>query len=108
MVQGTLTIADKKPFSSVIAATTAKCPLGGRREHAARGGSTDARGRPLRRRRDGPCGPSQHAPSRHTARPERFAQDFQRIYGAVAADIARGLALQMDNGSRSLSDHVLN
>ena len=32
----------------------------------------------------------------------------RRIYGALDADSARGLALRMDHGSQYLSDHFLN
>ena len=33
---------------------------------------------------------------------------LRRIYGALDADSARGLALRMDHGSQYLSDHFLN
>ena len=39
---------------------------------------------------------------------EPIAQGLRRIYGALAADSARGLALRMDHGSQYLSDHFLN
>ena len=39
---------------------------------------------------------------------EPVAQGLRRHDGSVEADVARGLALRMDHGSRSLSDHVLN
>ena len=39
---------------------------------------------------------------------EPLAQGLGRRYGAVEADVARGLALRMDHGSQNLSDHFLN
>ena len=39
---------------------------------------------------------------------EPIAQGLRRIYGALDADSARGLALRMDHGSQYLSDHFLN
>ena len=39
---------------------------------------------------------------------EPIAQGLRRIYGALVADSARGLALRMDHGSQYLSDHFLN
>ena len=39
---------------------------------------------------------------------EPIAQGLGRLYGSVAADVARGLALRMDHGSQYLSDHFLN
>ena len=39
---------------------------------------------------------------------EPVAQGLGRLYGSVAADVARGLALRMDHGSQYLSDHFLN
>jgi transposase InsO family protein len=39
---------------------------------------------------------------------EPISQGLQRIYGSLAADVARGLALRMDHGSQYLSDHFLN
>ena len=39
---------------------------------------------------------------------EPVAQGLRRLYGSVAADVARGLALRMDHGSQYLSDHFLN
>ena len=39
---------------------------------------------------------------------EPIAQGLLRLYGALHADIARGLALRMDHGSQYLSDHFLN
>jgi len=39
---------------------------------------------------------------------EPIAQGLLRLYGALTADIARGLALRMDHGSQYLSDHFLN
>jgi transposase InsO family protein len=39
---------------------------------------------------------------------EPIAQGLARLYGSVAADVARGLALRMDHGSQYLSDHFLN
>ena len=39
---------------------------------------------------------------------EPIAQGLGRRYGSVEADMARGLALRMDHGSQSLSDHFLN
>ena len=38
---------------------------------------------------------------------EPIAQGLRRIYGALDADSARGLALRMDHGSQYLSDHFL-
>lgn len=39
---------------------------------------------------------------------EPIMQGLERIYGSVAADIARGLSLRMDHGSQYLSDHFQN
>ena len=39
---------------------------------------------------------------------EPVAQGLRRRYGSVAADVARGPALRMDDGSQYLSDHFLN
>jgi putative transposase len=39
---------------------------------------------------------------------EPISQGLLRIYGSVAADVARGLTLRMDHGSQYLSDHFLN
>jgi|TARA_B100000315_G_scaffold107002_1_gene98203 transposase InsO family protein len=39
---------------------------------------------------------------------EPIAQGLLRLYGALDADVARGLALRMDHGSQYLSDHFLN
>ena len=39
---------------------------------------------------------------------EPVAQGLERLYGSVAANVARGLALRMDHGSQYLSDHFLN
>ena len=39
---------------------------------------------------------------------EPIAQGLRRIYGALDADSAQGLALRMDHGSQYLSDHFLN
>ena len=36
-----------------------------------------------------------------------IAQGLERLYGALDADVARGLALRMDHGSQYLSDHFL-
>ena len=38
----------------------------------------------------------------------RSRRGLGRLYGSVAADVARGLALRMDHGSQYLSDHFLN
>jgi transposase InsO family protein len=39
---------------------------------------------------------------------EPIAAGLTRAYGAVGADIGRGLRLRMDNGTQYLSDHFLN
>ena len=39
---------------------------------------------------------------------EPLAQGLRRLYGPVEADVAPGIALQMDHGSQYLSDHFLN
>ena len=39
---------------------------------------------------------------------EPIAQGLRRLEGAVDAAVARGVALRMDHGSQSLSDHVLH
>jgi transposase InsO family protein len=39
---------------------------------------------------------------------EPIAAGLTRAYGAVGADIGRGLQLRMDNGTQYLSDHFLN
>lgn len=39
---------------------------------------------------------------------EPISMAMKNIYGAVAADVARGLALRMDHGTQYLSDHFLN
>jgi transposase InsO family protein len=39
---------------------------------------------------------------------EPVSMAMKNLYGAVAADTARGLALRMDHGTQSLSDHFLN
>ena len=39
---------------------------------------------------------------------EPIAQGLGRLYGSVAADVARGLALRMDHPGQYLSDHFLN
>jgi transposase InsO family protein len=39
---------------------------------------------------------------------EPIAAGLTRAYGAVGADIGRGLHLRMDNGTQHLSDHVLH
>ena len=38
---------------------------------------------------------------------EPIAQGLCQMYGSVAADVARGLALRLDHGSQYLSDHFL-
>ena len=38
---------------------------------------------------------------------EPIAQGLRQMYGSMAADVARGLALRMDHGSQYLSDHFL-
>jgi putative transposase len=39
---------------------------------------------------------------------EPISMAMKNIYGAAAADVARGLALRMDHGTQYLSDHFLN
>jgi transposase InsO family protein len=39
---------------------------------------------------------------------EPISMAMKNLYGAVAADVARGLALRMDHGTQYLSDHFLN
>ena len=39
---------------------------------------------------------------------EPISQGLTRLYGSVAADVARGLLLRMDHGSQYLSDHFVN
>ena len=39
---------------------------------------------------------------------EPIAHGLRQRYGSVDADVARGLALRMDHGSQSLSDHFLH
>lgn len=39
---------------------------------------------------------------------EPISQGLTRLYGSVAADVARGLRLRMDHGSQYLSDHFVN
>ena len=39
---------------------------------------------------------------------EPISQGLTGLYGAVAAEVARGLLLRMDHGSQYLSDHFVN
>ncbi len=39
---------------------------------------------------------------------EPIAMGLTRLYGSVEADVARGLALRMDNGTQYISDHFLH
>lgn len=39
---------------------------------------------------------------------EPIAMGLTRIYGSVEPDVARGLALRMDNGTQYIADHFLN
>lgn len=39
---------------------------------------------------------------------EPISQGLTRLYGSLAADVARGLQLRMDHGSQYLSDHFIN
>lgn len=39
---------------------------------------------------------------------EPISQGLTKLYGAVAADVARGLTLRMDHGSQYRSDHFVN
>lgn len=39
---------------------------------------------------------------------EPISMAMHRVYGAVAANVGRGLALRMDHGTQYLSDHFLN
>ena len=39
---------------------------------------------------------------------EPISQGVTKLYGSLAADVARGLALRMDHGTQYLSDHFVN
>ena len=62
-------------------------------------------GRALER---GVCGMARVQGGSRFAALEPIAQGLRRIYGALDADSAQGLALRMDHGSQYLSDHFLN